>query len=106
MTAPSDRSPTKGPAFSFTALIPDLHHYNGRGGRVFPLWRNGGAPWANVPPELLEFLTTKYKSDVTPESCLAYLAAVAANPAYTARFQADLAQPGLHIPLTARPKLF
>ncbi|MCB9866928.1 MAG: hypothetical protein H6816_09895 [Phycisphaerales bacterium] len=31
---------------------------------------------------------------------------MAANPAYTARFQKDLAQPGLRIPLTARPKLF
>ena len=37
---------------------------------------------------------------------MAYLAAVAANPAYTARFQPDLAQPGLRIPLTARGKLF
>ncbi len=36
LTAPSDRSPTKGPAFTFTAQLPDLHHYNGRGGRVFP----------------------------------------------------------------------
>jgi hypothetical protein len=43
---------------------------------------------------------------VTAEDFLAYLAAVAANPAYTARFQADLAQPGLRIPLTARPKSF
>ena len=32
---------------------------------------------------------------------MAYIAAVAAHPAYTARFQADLVQPGLRIPLTA-----
>jgi hypothetical protein len=31
---------------------------------------------------------------------------VAANPAYTDRFQSDLAQPGLRIPLTTRPELF
>jgi hypothetical protein len=37
---------------------------------------------------------------------LAYLAAVAANPAYTARFQPNLVQPGLRIPLTASAKLF
>jgi hypothetical protein len=37
---------------------------------------------------------------------LSYLAAVAANPAYTARFQPDLIQPGLRIPLTARDDLF
>ena len=34
------------------------------------------------------------------------LAGVAAHPAYTARFQRDLAQPGLRIPITDRPKLF
>ena len=37
---------------------------------------------------------------------MAYIAAVAAHPAYTARFQDDLAQPGLRIPLTANGKLF
>src|SRR5205085_1225565 len=39
LTAPSDRSPSAGPAITFTALIPDLHHYHGRGGRAYPLWR-------------------------------------------------------------------
>ncbi len=106
LTAPSDRSPTVGPAISFTTLIPDLHHYNGRGGRVFPLWRDAAATEPNLPPNLLEFLSAAYKRPVTAEDFLAYLAGVAANPAYTARFQRDLAQPGLRIPLTTEPKLF
>ena len=42
LTAPEDRTPTAGPALTFTGLIPDLHHYNGRGGRVYPLWRDRG----------------------------------------------------------------
>ncbi len=106
LTAPSDRSPTAGPALSFTTLIPDLHHYNGRGGRVFPLWSDAEATTPNVEPKLLEQLSAKYRTLVTAEDFLAYLAAVAANPAYTARFQKDLAQPGLRIPLTADPKSF
>ncbi len=106
LTAPSDRSPSAGPALSFTTLMPDLHHYNGRGGRVFPLWRDADATQPNLPPKLLEFLSAAYEFTVTAEDFLAYLAGVAANPAYTARFQRDLAQPGLHIPITARPKLF
>ena len=106
LTAPSDRSPTAGPALSFTTLVPDLHHYNGRGGRAFPLWRDAAATQPNLPPKLLEFLSKTYKFAVTPEDFLAYLAAVAANPAYTARFQTDLAQPGLRIPITAQPKIF
>ena len=106
LTAPSDRSPTAGPALSFTTLIPDLHHYNGRGGRVFPLWRDAAATTPNFAPELLEALAAQYKLSVTPEDFLSYLAAVAANPAYTARFQKDLAQPGLRIPLTIQANLF
>jgi hypothetical protein len=106
LTAPTDRSPTAGPAVSFTTLIPDLHHYNGRGGRAYPLWRDASETTPNLPPKLLTSLTTRYKSPVIAEDLMAYIAAVAANPAYTTRFQKDLAQPGLRIPLTARPKLF
>jgi hypothetical protein len=43
---------------------------------------------------------------VSAEDFVAYLAAVAAHRAYTERFQTDLAQPGLRIPLTAQAKLF
>ena len=39
MTALQQASPTTGPAITFSAAIPDLHHYKGSfGGRVFPLW--------------------------------------------------------------------
>ena len=37
---------------------------------------------------------------------MAYVAAVMAHPAFTARFQSDLIQPGLRIPITADAKLF
>jgi predicted helicase len=107
LTALTRTSPTSGPAVTFSAAIPDLDHYKGSfGGRVFPLWCDAAATTPNLAPNLLEFLRTKYKRPVTAEDFLAYLAAVAANPAYTARFQTDLAQPGLRIPLTARPKVF
>jgi hypothetical protein len=106
LTALNRTVPTIGPALTFSAAIPDLDHYNGRGGRVFPLWRDAAATTPNLPPKLLEFLATTYKKSVTADDFLAYLAGVAANPAYTARFQDDLAQPGLRIPLTAQTKLF
>ncbi len=86
--------------------MPDLHHYNGRGGRAFPLYRDRAASEPNLPPELLDFLGKKYKTPVTAEDVMAYIAGIAAHPAYTARFQEDLAQPGLRIPLTAKGKLF
>jgi len=107
LTALMAHSPTSGPALTFTSLIPDLHHYKGSfGGRVFPLWRDAAATTPNLSPNLLELLAKKYKMAVSPEDFFAYVAGVAANPAYTARFQTDLAQPGLRIPITGRPKLF
>lgn len=106
LTALHRTAPTSGPAVTFSAAIPDLDHYNGRGGRAFPLWRDGDATTPNLPPKLLELLSKKYKTPVTAEDFFAYLAAVVANPAYTARFQKELAQPGLRIPITARSKIF
>jgi hypothetical protein len=106
LTAPHDRTPTNGPALTFTALIPDLHHYHGRGGRAFPVWANAAATEPNVRAALLTRLSEIYGRAVTAEDVFAYLAAIAANPAYTARFAPDLLQPGLRIPLTGDPALF
>jgi hypothetical protein len=106
VTAPSDRSPSGGPALTFTALIPDLHHYSGRGGRAFPLWRDRMAREPNVSPTVLAHLSEKYRTQVSPEDFLAYIAAVAAHPSFTARFQSDLLTPGLRIPLTADAAVF
>lgn len=106
LTAPTRHSPTKGPTLTFTGLIPDLHHYNGRGGRAFPLWADAGCRRANVKPGVLAALSQAHGETVTAEDLFAYLAAVAAHPAYTERFQGDLVQPGLRFPLTADAALF
>ena len=106
LTAPEDRTPTAGPALTFSGLIPDLHHYHGRGGRVYPLWRNSAATQPNIKPELLAHLAKIYGQPVKAEDMMAYLAAVMAHPAFTARFKADLVRPGLRVPLTADAKLF
>ena len=112
LTAPSDKSPTDGPALTFSALIPDAHHYNGRGGRVFPLYAEGGAGRSgaalrpNVNPNLVARLAAAYGRAVSAEDVVAYLAAVAAHPGYVARFEGDLVQPGLRVPVTASADLF
>ena len=105
-TVPSDQTPTNGPALSATAFVPDLHHYNGRGGRTFPLWRDSQATTSNFPPKLLSWLSERLEQNVNAEDFMAYLAALAAHPAYTARFQEDLSTPGLRLPLTADAALF
>jgi hypothetical protein len=106
LTAPMDRSPSSGPAITFTGLIPDLHHYAGRGGRVFALWRDATATLPNVPNATDTALALTYGHTVSAEDLMAYIAAVAAHPAYTARFQGDLKRPGLRIPTTADASLF
>ncbi len=107
LTALDGHSPTSGPALSFTALIPDQHHYKGSfGGRVFPLWRDAAATIPNIKPALTTHLAAAYGAPVSPEDMLAYSAAVMAHPAFTARFQADLVRPGLRLPVTADAALF
>jgi hypothetical protein len=106
LTAPEDRSPTAGPALTLASLIPDLHHYNGRGGRAHPLWRDRAATQPNIKPALLTYLAKIYGQVVKAEDVMAYVAAVMAHPAFTARFAPDLIQPGLRVPVTADTKLF
>jgi hypothetical protein len=106
LTAPEDRTPTAGPALTFTGLIPDLHHYHGRGGRVFPLWRDRSATQPNIKPALLAHLAKVYGQEVRAEHLMAYLAAVVAQPAFTLRFKSDLVRPGLRVPITADASLF
>lgn len=106
VAALSRTSPSAGPALSFTSLVPDLDHYNGRGGRVFPLWRDAAGSVPNLPPGLLPYLGDRLGRKVSAEDWLAYLAAVAAHPAFTARFLDDLSTPGLRIPVTAEAATF
>jgi hypothetical protein len=107
LTALEAHSPSSGPALTFTGLIPDLHHYKGSfGGRAYPLWRDRSAAQPNIKPAFLTHLAKLYGQPVKAEDVIAYLAAVMAHPAYTARFAPDLVQPGLRVPLTADASLF
>ena len=107
LTALTRTAPRSGPALTFTSHLPDLDHYRGSfGGRVFPLWRDGPATRPNFPPHLLRAISERLGLPVAPEDFLSYLAAIAANPAYTARFQKDLSTPGLRIPITANASFF
>jgi len=101
-----DLAPSNGPALTATSLIPDLHHYAGRGGRVFALWKDVAASETNIAPDVLAELSKAYGVEVDPVDVFAYVAALLANPAYTVRFREDLIRPGLRVPLTADVALF
>lgn len=107
LTALEAHSPSSGPAVTFTGLVPDLHHYKGSfGGRAYPLWGDRIATQPNIKLALLTYLAKIYGQPIKAEDVMAYIAAVMAHPAFTARFQSDLVQPGLRIPITADVKLF
>ncbi|NOT60917.1 MAG: N-6 DNA methylase, partial [Acidobacteria bacterium] len=94
LTALTRTAPSSGPALTLTCLIPDMDHYKGSfGGRAIPLWRNEEADEPNIPAHLLALLKRRYRRDVSAEELFAYVAAIAAHPAFTERFQKELVQP-------------
>lgn len=91
-----------GPALVFAAHVPDMDHFQGHhGGRVLPLFRSSDGSISNTAPGLLEHLSDRLGIKVSAEDLLAYIAAMTAHPAFTARFREPLATPGgVRIPLT------
>ncbi|MGB3313622.1 MAG: type ISP restriction/modification enzyme, partial [Albidovulum sp.] len=107
LTALHRSAPSNGPALTFAGAICDLDHYKGSfGGRIFPLWADAKATEPNIKPMFLQAVQDEIGQVVTGSAIMAYLAAVAAHPAYTARFRGDLVQPGLRIPITSDGDLF
>lgn len=88
-----------GPAVMATALIPDTHHFNGRGGRSMPLLHPDGT--ANVPAGLLAHLAAALDVErVTVHDLAAYTVAVAGHSVFTEQFTEELLTPGVRLPLT------
>ncbi|WP_238884843.1 type ISP restriction/modification enzyme [Mycobacterium sp. IDR2000157661] len=96
---------TNGPGVVFSSLIPDNDHFRGsHGGRTLPLYHPGGRP--NLASGLLGALSTITGAVVTAEDLIAYVAGVAAHPAYTDEFVDELTTPGIRIPITTDASLF
>lgn len=94
-----------GPAVVATHLIPDTHHFNGRGGRIMPLLHADGTP--NLPPGLLAYMAkSSGKDQVSAADLAAYVVAVAGHDAFTERFVEELLTPGVRIPLTRDAELW
>ena len=95
-----------GPGLIFSALIPDMHAFNNRGGRTLPLLHPDGS--ANLAPGLLAALQSSLGLEAAPAALdlVSYLAAVVAHPAFTASFDDELSTPGVRVPLTRDPDLW
>ena len=96
-----------GPALTACAMLPDLHHFSGRGAKdTLPLYRTADASEPNILPGLLERLTKTYGREITPEDFAAYLYGVLAHPAFTERYSEQLETRELRVPMTRDRGLF
>ena len=96
-----------GPAATVTALLPDLHHFSGRGGKdVVPLYRDDGATEPNLPNRLLAILAERLGQRVTAEDFFSYVYGVLASPEFVETFSEELTVPGPRLPITTNPALF
>ena len=97
----------RGPALTACALVPDLHHFSGRGAKdAIPLYRTADASESNILPGLLDLLSVAYKREVRPEDFLAYIYGVLAQPTFTAQFEDELETRELRVPITKDAALF
>lgn len=106
LTALHRTAPTAGPAATVTGLVPDLDHYNGRGGRALPLWLDNVAAVSNLQPGVVKHLAVVLGQDLDAPTLFAYIVGITAHPGFVSRFADDLSTPGLRVPLSADPQLF
>ena len=96
-----------GPALTCSALIPDLHHFSGRGAKdTIPLYRTQDTSEANILPGLFKIFEKVYKREVSSQDFLAYVYGVLAHPSYTASYAKELETCQLRVPLTKDAVLF
>ncbi|MFD0199301.1 MULTISPECIES: type ISP restriction/modification enzyme [Saccharothrix] len=95
-----------GPGLLFTSLIPDMDHFNNRGGRALPMLHPDGS--GNLARGLAKGLSEVLDLDtrITVEDLVAYIAAVVAHPGFTTRFADELTTPGIRVPITLEPDLW
>jgi len=93
-----------GPGIAFSALIPDMHHFNNRGGRTLPKLHPDGSQ--NVAPGLTAALGESLGDEPCVDDLIAYLAGVVAHPGFTERFADELTTPGIRVPITTDTDLW
>jgi hypothetical protein len=94
-----------GPALTATSHIPDLDFFSNRGAKdIAPLYRDAAATEPNILPGFLALWGKKLKREITPESFVAYVYALAGHAGFVERFWDELEDCQLRIPLTLNAK--
>lgn len=97
-----------GPCMTVTESLPDLHYFNGRGGKdIIPLYRDSAATRPNIAQGLPKVLAKKLGiTTPSPEEIAAYVYALLSAPRYQERFIEELKTPGPRLPITADESLW
>ena len=97
----------EGPAATAASMVPDLHHFCGRGAKdVIPLWRDTAATQPNVTKGILELLGTTHGAAASAERLFSYAYGILAQPAFVDRFWEELRLPPSRLPITKDGALF
>lgn len=97
-----------GQAITSFTHVPDLHAFNGRGGKdIIPLWRDAAATQPNLTRGLGAQLGRVLGiAPPTVEDVAAYAYALLGHPGYHERFAVALERAGLRVPITADADLW
>jgi len=98
----------KGPAVTVSQYIPDLNSFRGSyGGKdILPLYRSNSAQEPNFHPDLIKKLNQIGGLEVSPNTFIAYLYAILAQPSFTIKYWSELEDKEVRIPITKDKKLF
>ncbi len=106
--APMTATSSAGAILTVTGHVPDLHYYNGRGGKdILPLYRDAAAQQPNLAQGLQAALGQRLGiGEPSPEDIAAYVYALLSASRYQQRFAEALKTPGPRVPMTADPELW
>lgn len=108
LASPMTASSADGALITVSSAVPDLHYYNGRGGKdIMPLYRDPLAQQANLTKGLQRSLASQLNiSAPSPEDIAAYIYALLSAPRYQHIFSESLRTPGPRVPITGDPSLW
>lgn len=106
--APMTSVASEGPALTVSPNVPDLHYYNGRGGKdILPLYRDAEAQQPNLAQDLQSTLAKHLDvPEPSPEDIAAYVYALLSATRYQQCFAEALKTPGPRVPVTADAALW
>ena len=99
-----------GPVLVATPYVPDMSSFRGSFGSkdIIPLYRDSNGKASNVASSLLGSLSERVGLQLTALDLVAYVYALGATPAFSERFNEELAEAAgpVHIPITTDVNLF